>query len=497
MKKNIQSIIFLCFLFFSINAVGQNTPCTAIPITYGPLSSNCGVFTSDFDLGNVSASGMGNPNGCPSGVFSNGVEDLWYSLTVPADVYTIVMTMTWSGCGLFCTSNPGLAFYNTVNGDCNNMMAFECDGDDALFPSQTFDYTIYNLTPGEVILFRYWETDNQNSDMIMSTHPVPANDICQTVEPLSGTGTNYCATDDFEPDDWAPEAPIFFPFDCAGGGWSSNENGVWYEFTVDASTPQPISINIDNVVCDNTGGANLQMGIWTNNNTCDLGAETIQGCSVGTGIVTVGPLNLPLGDYYVFVDGNAGANCEWRFTSEEILPITIEEFKGRLVNKTVELNWTLGSEIDVDRYEIERSNDGENFKTIGNLTAGNSENTVSYEFRDIQPVPGNNYYRIRFVELDGSTSFSETIVIKLEGPRVVGVYPNPLQDVLNLDVAGFEAGDAELSLFSAAGQLVYKSNWYYDGFANTLTVSLPNLSDGIYLYSLRLNDKGYHGKVIK
>ncbi|MGB1206192.1 MAG: PKD domain-containing protein, partial [Chitinophagales bacterium] len=129
-----------------------------------------------------------------------------------------------------------------------------------------------------------------------------ANDFCNGALPLVGTGSNYEATDCGEPDDWTPAA-------CSAE-WSSNENGVWYTFN--NPTQQDVTLNVYNIECQG-GGQNLQMGVWTNNNTCDLSAEAEIGCLVTIGDATTTLSNLPAGDYYLFVDGNSGADCTWNF----------------------------------------------------------------------------------------------------------------------------------------------------------------------------------------
>ncbi|MGB1206191.1 MAG: T9SS type A sorting domain-containing protein [Chitinophagales bacterium] len=128
------------------------------------------------------------------------------------------------------------------------------------------------------------------------------NDFCSNALPLSSTGSNYGATDCGEPDDWTPET-------CSAE-WSSNENGVWYTFN--NPTQKDVTIDIYNIECQG-GGENLQIGIWTNNNTCDLSVETQIGCLVTVGNQSAILSNLPAGDYYIFVDGNAGADCTWNF----------------------------------------------------------------------------------------------------------------------------------------------------------------------------------------
>lgn len=161
------------------------------------------------------------------------------------------------------------------------------------------------------------------------------NDFCANALPLTGEGCNEGATG--EPDSWTPDAGIYSEFDCYYFNyqtpcftpdnyciaWNTNQNGVWYYFTVDANTVQPFDLEVFDIQCKEgeiVGLEELQLGIWTNNGTCDLGLETLIACASVEGNFAFTELNLPLGDYYLFVDGNGGADCTWRFESEELIP---------------------------------------------------------------------------------------------------------------------------------------------------------------------------------
>ncbi len=335
MKLIFKITLSLSLVFaFGINAYTQNTPCAPADIVFP--SGDCGVTASQvsINLDNQSNSGIGDPGGCPGGVWNNGYSDGWFQIVVPPGVQAIDLQMAWSGCsGFLCVDNPGYAFYEALNGDCNNIVPFGCGGDNGALAGSNAEVLLTGLDPGDLILIRVWETDDQGSDVSINAQISPPNDLCEDAIPLQGLGCNYGATDINEPDGWAPEnyGDLFSGYeDCVGGVWTSNENGIWYTFTVDANTPQPITLDILNINCDNTGGGDLQMGIWEDNGACTLGEANFVECAVGTGNVTLGPVNLPPGDYYLYVDGNGGANCEWEFVSDELLcpPAVFEDITG-------------------------------------------------------------------------------------------------------------------------------------------------------------------------
>ncbi len=138
------------------------------------------------------------------------------------------------------------------------------------------------------------------------------NDICTNAELLNSpmNGNNSCAT--AEPDAWAPDNYS----SCLNGTWSSNENGVWFTYSINAATVQPVSIFLENVMCDDTGGGDIQLGLWADDGTCTLTSNNFISCDVGLSPI-LGPQNLPIGDYYIFLDGNAGTICDFTLTTSD------------------------------------------------------------------------------------------------------------------------------------------------------------------------------------
>jgi large repetitive protein len=317
MKCNFLLTSLLVVICAGIIKAQNDNPCGASVLAFP--GNSCGSSTSLTVSGLASATPTtvpGPPTGCPAGV-GGAFKDRWFQFTVPPGRAAIELVMDWSGCsGLFCNTNPGFAWYASPTNNCNNLVLQDCDGDDGgFFPTTTLDYYLYNLTPGATYWVRVWETDNQGGQVAVTANYAVNNDFCEGASPLQGLGTNCDATDINEPDTWTPQN--FNPSACTT--WGSNENGVWYTFNVTASTPQPISISVNNIAC--AGGNNaLQMGIWTNTGTCNLAQESYMACNVvSSGNAVIGPVTLAVGSYYLYVDGDAGANCTWQFASPQLL----------------------------------------------------------------------------------------------------------------------------------------------------------------------------------
>lgn len=339
MKYCYSFLTLLLIVFFTNSALGQDTPCSAIeiPLTnIAPTDCTNNGGNMDVDLSGLTPSGLPNPS-CPGSVFSSTDNDGWFYFDVPSNSTSVMLDFTTASCS-GCT--VGYAVYE---GDCSSPTALgaSCGASNASNPGP---FSFAGLTSGGRYYVRTWEASNTSTTINLSVQSGPENDECINALPISGIGCNYGATDT-EPDAYqvgqdngvpsgsqvtSPWTPDPFPYksgvpsicespdpNAAIYHWNRNNNAVWYTFTVAPSTPQPVSLQINNVEC--TGGnALLQMGIWSNNNTCDLAAETFYGCATGIGTVTITDVNLPVGDYYFLVDGASGAECEWVFESAQI-----------------------------------------------------------------------------------------------------------------------------------------------------------------------------------
>ncbi len=180
-----------------------------------------------------------------------------------------------------------------------------------------------------------------------------------------------------------------------------------------------------------------------------------------------------------------------------ILPLTLTDFNASLKNCEPLLSWTTDSEINSDRFEIERSNTstGNDWKSIGLVLAnGNSSSKINYSFtdKDFNASSEKVFYRLKMIDKNGSYKYSKILPVFVNcNTAKVLVYPNPVQDgKLYVSLAGTN-GLAEVSLLSASGQVILKNR--INNGTNYLNVS--NIADGVYI--LHIKDTNGFDKNIK
>lgn len=128
-------------------------------------------------------------------------------------------------------------------------------------------------------------------------------------------------------------------------------------------------------------------------------------------------INATSGTLY-FTATNA-TGCEGSFDSISItvipVPVKLSSFTAEKVNTTTLLQWSTATEINSKNFEVQRSADGKEFKTIGVVQAkGNSTNQTNYSFTDAVPINGINYYRLKQVDVNGKFEYTNIIQVNFK-----------------------------------------------------------------------------------
>lgn len=167
------------------------------------------------------------------------------------------------------------------------------------------------------------------------------------------------------------------------------------------------------------------------------------------------------------------------------LPVEVLTFTGEPVEGDVKLNWKTGASEGFSHFELERSRDAYNFTKIG------SENGMksNYEFLDKTADPGRNFYRLKQVDLNGSSVYSEVVEVNLrwQGPQVK-VYPNPADRYVMVDWKGRSAAtEFDIQLLDTYGRLAYQEvGAPADGPFFSRQIPVEELQSGVYVLKVRL-----------
>lgn len=184
----------------------------------------------------------------------------------------------------------------------------------------------------------------------------------------------------------------------------------------------------------------------------------------------------PDGNRFVASGGNDNGNVRVYATNAS-LPVAWMSFRGEANKNEVILKWQTVHERDTKLFEIQRSNDAQQFKRLGSVdAAGTTQQQSNYEYNDSAPLPGTNYYRLRQVDADGKVTYSHTITVNIEGDGAFLLYPVPAGD--NLHIKHIQRIE-KLCIVDFSGRVVCQST------GDVRTIDISALSAGVYVVELQ------------
>lgn len=265
----------------------------------------------------------------------------------------------------------------------------------------------------------------------------------------------------------------------------------------------------------------LNNGFWTITNT----ENNISEYALTLNPADYTPLGTP-GDYTIIQNGSPTGidDCSGALTNLPIthaglttfskfeigastdgapLPVELINLEAIAIdNQYVNVLWQTATEINNDGFEIQRSEDGVDFETIGFVEgAGNSTDKLAYIYSD-RDVQANilYYYRLKQIDFDGSFEFSSKVSASLNNmvnDVVVSQFiPNPSNANAVLNIQVNQASLAKIVMVNSLGQLMLNIDLQLSEGSNTLPFDLKNLSSGLYQTNVFIGDESFSRKLI-
>lgn len=166
------------------------------------------------------------------------------------------------------------------------------------------------------------------------------------------------------------------------------------------------------------------------------------------------------------------------------LPLELLSLSGYARPQSNRLQWQTGKEENVDRLEVERSEDARQFQKIAMLMPAGNNSTYQYEDED--PVPYTACYRLRIVDRDGSVAYSPVVFINRQRAALTKellIYPTDIPGSY-FNNSGL-AAQSVITIYSLNGTVVssFRNN------SNKETVSF-SVAPGMYLVTVK-DSRGY------
>ncbi len=208
------------------------------------------------------------------------------------------------------------------------------------------------------------------------------------------------------------------------------------------------------------------------------------------------PLSLQDTNYIAF-DVNLSDSASFRpdrfsirFVPQKVLAVSFISCKALLHDDQVELSWTVTGASGVQKWVIERSQNGLDFIQAGEMGSSGGDETHSYMWQQKGVGNGTWYYRIRSVEKDGSVRYSRIVAVSREtGGAGVRVSPNPVRNgEIRLLLTNLPKDRYRTVVYDASGRQVISRMLDHPGGSADQVVPANGVAPGTYRLELTAKD---------
>jgi len=181
-----------------------------------------------------------------------------------------------------------------------------------------------------------------------------------------------------------------------------------------------------------------------------------------------------------------------------VLPLKIISFTAGQLNGHTKLNWTIGNELNVDLYELERSDDGIHFYTIYAHNPYNRNGTEFYSYNDMNIIKGTTYYRLKVYNRGSSIHYSHIVTVSANSnTKLFYVITNPVDDMIQVYANTAVKGTYNYTITNTGGQ-VMQSGILDIEYTGVYAIPLRSvLATGAYILVLQNEDNRLQRMVIK
>jgi hypothetical protein len=469
-------------------AAPQNDNCSS-----GLNATNTLVPDASCTAGTVSQATM--EGGESIGCLTNGTTSVWYSFV--ATQSNMFVTVQNSGV-LVCSINFGFVVWkyngscppNTSYVGCKNYTSYGSGVGQEIFSN----LNLTGLTIGAtyVIEINYYTScpNNTKSFCVRVGTPTtcttcsnPCGPLCvynSASSPSVSWVTSNCPSYNLRP-----------PMN------NSDNRTMCFTFTA-TNTTMNLQMILQGYGCP--VGGNVYSASYT------LQASTCAGI-IASGTLSAGfpPLTgLTVGQNYVLCytwQAACSQDVNWPYLyAASALPIELISFQARANRSDINVTWTTASEINTSEFVIERTIDGQHFTEIKRLkAAGNSTSILNYKVTDDKPFVGNNYYRLKEIDYDGTITSGALVVARFaRDVNTLSIVPNPAQTQIGISFISSKNTTIGITVIDAKGMTVLSKNvsTTNDGF-NSIPLNIASLQPGIYSILLSGDNENLNTRFVK
>jgi len=183
------------------------------------------------------------------------------------------------------------------------------------------------------------------------------------------------------------------------------------------------------------------------------------------------------------------------------LPVELVDFSAKKNEQNVSLNWETLTETNNAGFEVQRSNDGREFTSVGWVEgAGDADERNSYQFDDKNLRTGTKYYyRLRQVDIDGQFSMTKVLMVDFERKEEIAseFFPNIISTgSSNITWKTSTTTNLNIEVYNAAGQLVIRDTKFVTAGEQTLDFDFSTLKNGTFFVKIEEGETSVYRKIV-
>lgn len=176
--------------------------------------------------------------------------------------------------------------------------------------------------------------------------------------------------------------------------------------------------------------------------------------------------------------------AEYTISFAHALPVVLDRFYGEYNSGKDFLHFTIKEISDVKNIVIQRSADARSFKDVGSLPGNIITARGINNFTDDNPFTGNNYYRLKIINIDGNYSYSNVLLIRNTSTTGITFYPNPVKNTLLVKLDGVNPGKIVIQISDVTGRQLFSVPYFTD-VNQQINISMSPYSKGIYIIAVK------------
>jgi hypothetical protein len=191
-----------------------------------------------------------------------------------------------------------------------------------------------------------------------------------------------------------------------------------------------------------------------------------------------------------------GNNSNW-VGENAPLPIEMSYFRGSVEKNHIQLTWESINEVSSSNFEVQKSVNGVNWEPIDFvLTHGETNISTTYEYRDLAPNEGLNYYRLKLNDLDGYYAYSAVISLYYgDLVKNISISPNPFFELIKIKGKNPSGEKIKIRVFNSLGKEVSRDELIVtEGDWETI---LTLKEAGAYFVVVKIGKQIYQEQIVK